>query len=134
MPQKKRRWTERQRRFVAAYLRLGNATKAAIEAGYAPKYADRQGHQLLEKTRELLEEERKKLEKQELIKREQVFRLWAQLMSGVDENGEPVPASVRLKASELAAKALGMFVERREVSVEGGFVVALPEVEEDDAE
>ncbi|RMH52229.1 MAG: hypothetical protein D6682_02385 [Zetaproteobacteria bacterium] len=38
-----RRYTERQRRFARAYVRLGCATRAAIEAGYKPDYADRQG-------------------------------------------------------------------------------------------
>lgn len=31
--------TERQRKFVDAYLELGNATKAATAAGFAPLYA-----------------------------------------------------------------------------------------------
>lgn len=31
--------TDRQRRFADAYLELGNATRAAIEAGFAPAYA-----------------------------------------------------------------------------------------------
>lgn len=34
----KHQLTERQRRFADAYLELGNATKAAIEAGFAPAY------------------------------------------------------------------------------------------------
>lgn len=31
--------TERQRRFADTYLEFGNATRAAIEAGFAPAYA-----------------------------------------------------------------------------------------------
>ena len=37
----------RQRAFVSAYLIDGNATKAAVAAGYAPKHADITGFRLL---------------------------------------------------------------------------------------
>lgn len=43
--------TEKQRRFVDEYLIDLNATQAAIRAGYSVKTADKQGWQLLEKTR-----------------------------------------------------------------------------------
>lgn len=39
-----------QRRFVAEYLKDGNATQAAIRAGYSEKTAEQIGHQLLKKT------------------------------------------------------------------------------------
>lgn len=42
--------TAQQRRFVAEYLKDGNATKAAIRAGYSEKTAEQIGHQLLKKT------------------------------------------------------------------------------------
>lgn len=43
--------TEKQQRFVDEYLIDLNATQAAIRAGYSVKTADKQGYQLLEKTR-----------------------------------------------------------------------------------
>lgn len=39
--------TPRRQKFVAAYLRTLNATKAAKEAGYSPETADQQGSRLL---------------------------------------------------------------------------------------
>jgi preprotein translocase subunit SecD len=39
-----------QRRFVAEYLKDGNATQAAIRAGYSEKTAEQIGYQLLQKT------------------------------------------------------------------------------------
>lgn len=39
--------TPKQERFVSEYLILGNATQAAIKAGYSPKNAEQSGHQLL---------------------------------------------------------------------------------------
>lgn len=38
-----------QKRFVAEYLKDGNATQAAIRAGYSVKTAEQIGHQLLKK-------------------------------------------------------------------------------------
>ncbi|MHC4132726.1 MAG: terminase small subunit, partial [Planctomycetota bacterium] len=43
--------TDKQYAFVNEYVKDYNATQAAIRAGYAEKYADRQAYQLLEKTR-----------------------------------------------------------------------------------
>ncbi|EQA1666820.1 terminase small subunit [Escherichia coli] len=42
--------TAQQRRFVAEYLQDGNATQAAIRAGYSKKSAEQIGYQLLQKT------------------------------------------------------------------------------------
>ena len=39
MPPKKQKLTLKQRRFVGAYLLSGNATQAALEAGYSAKTA-----------------------------------------------------------------------------------------------
>lgn len=42
--------TAQQRRFVAEYLKDGNATQSAIRAGYSKKSAEQIGYQLLQKT------------------------------------------------------------------------------------
>ncbi|MCK7147922.1 terminase small subunit [Enterobacter bugandensis] len=42
--------TAQQRRFVAEYLKDGNATQATIRAGYSKKSAEQIGYQLLQKT------------------------------------------------------------------------------------
>lgn len=53
--------TERQTRFIEAYMISGNATQAAIEAGYAAESADGEGSRLLVNVRiaEELEKRRK---------------------------------------------------------------------------
>jgi phage terminase small subunit len=43
--------TPKQKAFVQEYLIDLNATQAAIRAGYSPKYADREGHKLVENSR-----------------------------------------------------------------------------------
>ena len=100
--------TTKQRRFIEAYD--GNATKAAIAAGYSPKWADRQAYTLIEKNGEIREAIRQREERQrsELIAdrvKRQMF--WSRIM-----NDEGEPMAVRLKASELLAKSEGDFLEK----------------------
>jgi phage terminase small subunit len=111
--------TAKQERFVAAYD--GNATKAAIEAGYSPKWADRQAHLLLEKNREvqLAIKAREAERRQGLIAtREKRQAFWSEVM--MDENET---MATRLRASELLAKSEGDFMSS--VTVDGNFDVAL---------
>lgn len=44
------RLTEKQRRFADEYIKSGNATKSAIEAGYSSKYANTNASKLLQNT------------------------------------------------------------------------------------
>ncbi len=55
-PRRTRPLTPKQERFVLEYAKDFNATAAARRAGYTGKYLDRQAHQLLERTRELIEQ------------------------------------------------------------------------------
>ncbi|RMG34919.1 MAG: terminase small subunit, partial [Methanobacteriota archaeon] len=56
------RFTERQRKFAAAYVRLGNASEAARQSGYSESYALHRAAELVVKCGELIEAERAKLE------------------------------------------------------------------------
>jgi len=111
--------TARQERFVAAFD--GNATKAAIAAGYSPKWADRQAHLLLEKNREvqLAIKAREAERRQGLIatrEKRQVF--WSEVME--DESQKMTD---RLKASELLGRSECDFSDR--VNLDGSFEVAM---------
>ena len=106
--------TTKQRRFIEAYD--GNATKAAIAAGYSPKWADRQAYTLIEKNGEIREAIRQREERQrsELIAdrvKRQMF--WSRTMNDGSES-----MTARLKASELLAKSEGDFLERIQAQVE----------------
>lgn len=48
----KRRTTPRQSKFVEAFLKTRNKTKAALLAGYSPKYAGQAGHAVMESLKE----------------------------------------------------------------------------------
>ena len=41
--------TNKQQKFADEYIRTGNATKSALEAGYSPKTAQRMGSENLSK-------------------------------------------------------------------------------------
>jgi phage terminase small subunit len=109
----------RQLAFVRAYAETGNATEAARRAGYAGDDATLgvTGHRLLknDKVGAELAKHAKKAEKASIASVEECFELWSTLMR--DEDLEPRD---RLKASELRAKAAGVFIEKREVSGPGG--------------
>jgi len=113
-----------QRAFVAAYD--GNATQAAIAAGYSPKTARQQGNRLL--TIADIQDAIKKRspsttrEKRNIATREERQAFWTDSMqkSGVEMRD-------RLKASELLGKSEGDFLDRVEHSGELVLTVTMPE-------
>jgi len=111
----------RQRAFVEAYC--GNATEAAITAGYSAKYAGRNADKLLKNTKiqEALKEREDKRLTSLIATREERQRFWTSMM-----RDEARKEADRLKASELLAKSEGDFLERREFSGPNGTPLAPP--------
>lgn len=110
---------ERQTRFVRAYRETGNATESARRAGYAGS-ADtlaQNGSKLLRnpKVAAELAKHAAKAEKKHIADVEELHAFWTSMLR--DDAHEPKD---RLKASELQAKALGAFVEKREVTGKDG--------------
>ena len=101
--------TERQRRFVEAYVRLGEGTKAAVEAGYSAKYAGTEAYRSLRNPIIKGEIERRLLEiaKEKGLTPEELKKFWASILNN---DGEKTPE--RLKASELMARTHGMFKDQ----------------------
>ena len=125
---RKQKLTPRQRRFAELYVQYGNAYKAAREAGYSETYAMKASAMLVKECQELIQELQAEARKRAQVTIEDLIRYWWEVAEGQRE--PDAPASVRMKATELLGKALGAFTERREVSVNGAFVVALPEPED----
>lgn len=105
--------TTKQRRFIEAYE--GNATQAAIQAGYSEKTARSAGQRLLTNVDiQSAIRSREEQRRSELIAdrtRRQMF--WSRIM-----NDESESMTARLKASELLAKSEGDFLERIQAQVE----------------
>ncbi len=100
--------TVRQKRFIEAYN--GNASEAARQAGYSPKWADRQAHELMEKNGEIAAaiRQREKERTDALIAtREERQRFWTSIM-----RDEDVDLRDRLRAAELLGRSEGDFIER----------------------
>jgi phage terminase small subunit len=104
-----------QLRFVEEYLVDMNATEACKRAGYSPKWANRQAFQLMENAAiryaiDALRMERNKFT--DVTKDYVLKKIVKTLESAEDENNH----TAVLRAAELLAKHLGMFVDRTEIS------------------
>lgn len=99
--------TERQRKFCDSYIICGNATQAAIKAGYSPKSAYSVGARLLKNVeiQNFLKSYWKSEAELLIASVEQIAKFWTSTMT--DENEK---ISTRLKASELLARSSGMFL------------------------
>lgn len=101
--------TPKRKAFVEAYT--GNATEAALSAGYSPKTAHAIGHELLKKP-EIQEALQKRMDKKInsiIADREERQAFWTEVM-----RDEFKDMKDRLKASELLARSEGDFLERIE--------------------
>ena len=108
---------QRQRAFCEAYLISGNATEAAIKAGYSPKSARSIGQRLLTfaDIREYLAERNAQIIAENTATLEEIYSFWTVTMR--DQASKPAD---RLKASELLSKALTLERARNEERAAAG--------------
>jgi phage terminase small subunit len=107
--------TVRQRRFVEAYA--GNATKAAIAAGYSPKTAHRIGAENMQKPAimQAIQARETKAMRTHIADREQRQAFWTSVLQDTEQAMRD-----RLKASELLGKSEGDFLERVDLASSDG--------------
>ncbi len=131
--------TPRQRKFCDEYLISGNATDAAIKAGYSPKTAKSIGQRLLTfvDLKQYIETELDKIHSAKIADAEEVMKYLTAVMRG--EHTEEIPllcgdgcqeltqkevgAKERLKAAELIGKRYGLFTDK--VGLEGAVPVVI---------
>ena len=108
---------QRQRAFCEAYLLSGNATEAAIKAGYSPKSARSIGQRLLTYVdiREYLAQRNAQIITENTATLEEIYSFWTVTMR--DQASKPAD---RLKASELLSKALTLERTRSEERAAAG--------------
>ncbi|MCV0395463.1 MAG: terminase small subunit [Rhizobiaceae bacterium] len=105
---------ERQKRFVAEYLKDLNATQAAIRAGYSKKTARAQGQRLLTIVAiadAVGAKAEKKLKAADITADMVLEGLWHEAHA----TGEGTTQSARVRALELVGKYHMLFVDRIEV-------------------
>ena len=115
--------TVKQQAFVEAYC--GNATEAALQAGYSPKTAAFIGAENLKKPKinvAIKEREDKRLSPL-IAKREERQEFWTSMMRDKTRKDD-----IRLKASELLAKSEGDFLDRAELSGPNGSPLNPPQL------
>ena len=122
--------TLKQQRFADEYIISGNATQAAMLAGYSKKTARSIGQENLTKPdiKKYIDERLEELESSKIAKQEEVLRYLTFLMRGEETEqtlrglgeGEQiiddieVSAKDRIKAAELLGKRYGMWTEKIE--------------------
>lgn len=108
--------TEKQRRFVEYYD--GNATQAALKAGYSQKTAHRIGSENMQKPDVVAAIKKRQPTKDapHIASREERQAFWTRVLNDADET-----MGNRLKASELLGRSEADFVEKRqnEVTLKG---------------
>ena len=116
--------TEQKKRFARNYIANGgNATQAALKAGYSKKSAYSQGQRLLKdvEIKQILEKEQKKnLEKFEYTI-EQSFENLRKAQELALQRKNPLGVSnpdltSYIKAEELKGKLCGLYIEKKEIS------------------
>ena len=123
--------TARQKKFCDEYLISGNATDAAIKAGYSPKTAKQTGSENLAKPdlRAYIDEQLEKLHSAKIADAEEVMKYLTSVMRG--EHTEQVlklvgdgiqtvtdievSAKERIKAAELIGKRYALFSDKMDL-------------------
>lgn len=102
--------------FATEFLKDRNATQAAIRAGYSPKTAGVQGHELLKipEIAELIAQETAKLAHKASITAEDVINGLRKEATGADND------SARVAAWSWLGKHLKLFTEKQELSSADG--------------
>ncbi|MTP79935.1 terminase small subunit, partial [Turicibacter sanguinis] len=104
--------TPKQQAFADYYIQTGNATEAAIQAGYSEKTAKQTGYENLTKPyiQQYIEEKQKELESNRMADMTEVREFWTEAMRNPDNAMKD-----RLKASEMIARTSGAFLDKVEM-------------------
>ena len=123
----------KQQRFADEYIISGNATQAAVKAGYSSKYANTNASKLLQNTtiKSYIDERLAQLASDKVATQEEVLTYLTSVMRGetqeqtlcsIGELGQEVididvGAKDRIKAAELLGKRFRMWTEKVETDV-----------------
>ena len=114
---KKPKLSIKQKRFCDFYIQSGNATQAAVKAGYSKKTAKNIGNENLTKLylKEYIQKRNDSLASERVADMQEVKEFWAEVLRA-DRYDEKIHTRDKLKASEFIAKTNGAFLERVEHS------------------
>lgn len=123
--------TPKQQAFADYYIQTGNATEAAIKAGYSEKTARITGCENLTKPniQQYIEDKQKELETNRLADITEVREFWTEAMRNPDNAMKD-----RLKASEMIARTSGAFLDKVEMKTTGEQTITVTIMDDDDAD
>ncbi|NQG98036.1 terminase small subunit [Streptococcus suis] len=124
--------TLKQQRFADEYIICGNATEAAIKAGYAKRSAQQVGSENLLKPviKSYIDERLDELKSEKVADQQEVLEYLTSVMRGqtqeqtlcsIGEHGQQVididvGAKDRIKAAELIGKRYGIWTDKQEIT------------------
>ncbi|HAP8373805.1 TPA: terminase small subunit [Enterococcus faecium] len=124
--------TLKQQRFADEYIISGNATGAAIKAGYSSKYANTNASKLLQNTaiKSYIDERLAQLASEKIATQEEVLTYLTSVMRGetqeqtlisIGELGQTITdidvgAKDRIKAAELLGKRHRLWTDKQEIT------------------
>ena len=125
--------TEKQRRFADEYIRLGNATEAALNAGYSKKTARAIGSENLTKPdiKAYIDKRLEELKKESIAEQDEILQFLTKVLRGQAKGTElvglgmgeqaveqvPPTVSERTRAAELLGKRYMMWADKQQVEV-----------------
>lgn len=112
---KENKLTPKQKSFADYYIQTGNATDAAIKAGYNKKTAKQTGYENLTKPyiKLYIEKQMKEIESDRIATAEEVMKFLTSVMRGEVKDQFELDPSLqdRLKASDMLAKRFGLYTK-----------------------
>lgn len=133
--------TIKQQKFADEYIIRGNATEAAIAAGYSPKTAHQIGHANLDKPhiKAYIQERLDQIQSEKIADQEEILEYLTSVMRGEEQEsvlkgmGEGaqevidinLQAKDRIKAAELLGKRYSLWTDK--VDLDGGVSVTFVE-------
>lgn len=105
--------------FADYYIELGNAEKAAVNAGYSAKYARGNAHKLVANSciSQYIAERLKQIEDKRIAKGEEVLQYLTKVMRGEEKDQFGLDATLadRTKAAELLGKRYAIFTDKTKI-------------------
>lgn len=144
-----RKLTAKQKKFADEFIKTGNATLSAENAGYSKKTAAVIGHENLRKPniKKYIDEKMKEIEDKQIAKADEVLKYLTRVMRGEEkekiivadeEEGKllmEVPPDIkeRTKAAELIGKRYTLFTDKTEVTGDLGLKVVVDYGEDEES-
>lgn len=132
----------KQKRFCDEYIKTGNATEAAINAGYSRSYANAQSYKLLDNVgiKNYIDERMKEIEDTAIADASEVLKYLTRVIRGeeteqvvITENigdfmsearvvNKELAAKDKIKAAELIGKRYRLFTDKIEANVNASII------------